>query len=435
MKNNYYPKVFFYRSNLWLVTLLLWLIPYINETNAQLEFDSSITDPFGLVHDATPDQNTAVRLVDIDGDGVLEAFVFKAVGGGTPCCGEIDYYENDGTSALPNFVPADFSSFGIIDNSVIWPREFVDIDGDGDYDLIYLQFAASTPVRLLRNNGTATEPDFADNFEENPFGITLPESPTQPGDLLDGTTPVFEDLDQDGDLDLMYNGHFLGSAPEAFYFAENLTEPGDTIFAAPVKNDYGITYPGGNYHQSVFVDTDGDSDPDLFSTIVSGSSVTVWHFENTPDTSGRAQFTGGPDFWYPFGANTPGFNPTSGTFWDYCGDGDLDLICGGSDGIYFWENHAIDSICVATNEINMEVSLTPNPVLNQLSIVVDSELIMDNVQVKIFDAQGKLYLSQKCETYSQKLSETLDVNHLLPGIYILKIESDGIKAVQKFIKQ
>ena len=234
------------------------------------------------------------------------------------------------------FVLADYSSFGIIEHDLIWPWNFVDIDGDCDYDLTYLVFSTDTPVRILMNEGTATDPDFADVFTQNPYGITLPASVLDPINLVDGVTPAFADLDMDCDLDLVYNGAINGQPDDGYFFAENTGTYYDPSYDLPVRNDYGIQWPGGNYHQSTFVDLDCDGDLDMYAIIV--PELEYRYYENTPDAAGRAQFTTPPQFGYPI--DTVGFSPMSGSYWDHGGDGDLDLLCGGSTGIRFWENTA-----------------------------------------------------------------------------------------------
>ena len=241
-----------------LSTLFFCLFPGINQAQ-DLEYAPPIQNPFGIEYELTEGQHATVRLVDIDGDSVLEAFLFipESFPNGSPCCSEIRYFENTGTSANPVFVPADHSEFGILEHNVIWPWHFVDIDNDGDFDLTYYAFALDAPVRILINNGTSTSPDFANDFLLNPYNIVLPESDALPGNLLDGVTPTFADLDHDCDLDLMYNGRFAGGmADEAYYFAENIGTLDAPNYAAPVKNGYSINFPGGFYHQSNLVDLD-----------------------------------------------------------------------------------------------------------------------------------------------------------------------------------
>ena len=89
------------KKNLYSLTSLLFLFfGMVMTLNAQPEYAPPISDPFGLVFDISPSQTAVwVRLVDIDGDDTLEAFIIKANTSQSPCCGEIEYYET--TGAVP----------------------------------------------------------------------------------------------------------------------------------------------------------------------------------------------------------------------------------------------------------------------------------------------------------------------------------------------
>jgi hypothetical protein len=344
-----------------LTTLVFFLCCYIGISNAQTpQYAPPIQNPFGLEYEVGEDEHIWTRLVDINGDGILEAFIF--IGGdnnGTPCCGEILYFENNGSNAEPDFVAADHSDFGMEEISFLWPWNFLDIDGDGDYDLSYFGFLLDAPVRILMNEGTATEPMFADNFELNPFGITLPESDFPPGNLLDGVIPTFADLDQDCDLDVMLNGRFANNLPdEEYIFSENTGTFYEPEYAALEYSGYGTEFPGGGYHQSTFVDLDCDGDQDMYAVIVTSSGVNMWYHENTPDGTGKAQFTTPPQFWHPLDSVDIRFLPVDGTYWDHGDDGDLDLLCGGTKGIFFWEN-TLNSNC-NYSQLTPEFSISEN---------------------------------------------------------------------------
>ena len=68
--------------------------------------------------------------------------------------------------------------------------DFVDIDGDGDLDA-FIGNNLGTTV-FFHNTGTSTAPDFSRVSTTTPFGLA---------DVGDRSTPVFADIDADGDLD------------------------------------------------------------------------------------------------------------------------------------------------------------------------------------------------------------------------------------------
>lgn len=149
---------------------------------------SSSHAEFSLVDDKfvslTRGQNSTPALADLDNDGDLDLFVGEA-------SGTLNYYRNDGSSAEPKFVLVS-DKYDEID---VGRRSFptlVDIDGDGDYDL--LVGSELDGVRIFMNVGTPELMRFEDaGIIEGVRFQTL-------------VTPEFIDIDGDGDLDLMAGG-------------------------------------------------------------------------------------------------------------------------------------------------------------------------------------------------------------------------------------
>jgi len=108
---------------------------------------------------------TTPALVDLDDDGDLDLLV-GAYNGNM----EIQQYENVGSAASPTFT--------LVNTSIRWTSDSyqwtgapcpVDVDGDGDFDIV-----VGIPGELLyfQNNGSATSPSFSETDSSNPFRST-----------------------------------------------------------------------------------------------------------------------------------------------------------------------------------------------------------------------------------------------------------------------
>ena len=139
----------------------------------------------------TRGSNTTPALVDIDADGDLDLFVGEA-------SGMLNFYRNTGNPANPAFELVS-DEFDAIDVGRRSHPAFVDIDGDGDFDMVVGREEGAGVV--FRNDGTRAEPRFVEDE-----GVLLPLPPLG--------SPVFADLDGDGRPELI-SGNLSGGI---FYF-------------------------------------------------------------------------------------------------------------------------------------------------------------------------------------------------------------------------
>ncbi|MDB6112075.1 MAG: putative peptidase, partial [Pedosphaera sp.] len=166
-----------------------------------------------------------------------------------------------------------------------------DVDGDGDLDFLIAGTEFTSPgsghtyVRLFLNAGNAT------------FTSTTPNLPA----VFDGSFAAWGDYDNDGDLDLFYDGSIYRQDSGSF-----------TLVSSPV--------PGSQEGQAAWGDYDGDGDLDLAVTGEFGFNVFVSRIYRN---DGNSIFT-------LINAPLQGLWFSAAAWADVDGDGDLDLAIAGA---------------------------------------------------------------------------------------------------------
>jgi hypothetical protein len=179
---------------------------------------------------------------DIDNDGDKDLFVGKLDG-------RMTFYRNTGTPQSHLFVQAP-SPVDTINVTQYAAPAFVDIDGDNDVDL----FVGRSNGRLsfYRNDGSSStfQPVLVSTFYQN---------------IIAGqnSIPTFTDIDGDGDQDL-----FIGTSEGRIEYYRNEGTPLNAQFVR-ITNTYGGTAQTQE-SSPVFVDIDGDGDKDLFMGVMKG---------------------------------------------------------------------------------------------------------------------------------------------------------------------
>ncbi len=227
-------------------------------------FSTAEVNQFGLQR--TTDSFGPATQGDIDNDGDLDILV------GNTYYGNLEFFENTGTPEQPQFASGVENPFGI--ESFFLPGdygfpEWVDLDADGDLDLLFGQVGAG--FLFFENIGTPENPNY-DRPQSNPYGLTQGE------EILN--TIAVGDLDGDGDYDLisvegLYDGYYI--LPRLKYF-ENIGSSSNPNFAEPVRDPFGINNLGYYAFFTDLVDIDNDGDIDLFTGEYYGE---LTFYENT----------------------------------------------------------------------------------------------------------------------------------------------------------
>ncbi|MCZ6858577.1 MAG: VCBS repeat-containing protein [Gemmatimonadetes bacterium] len=307
------------------------------------------------------------QLVDIDNDGDLDLFVQEATG-------QLAFFEQAGTPSEPDFV---WRTQAYQDLDIGEWYRFVDMDNDGDYDLLaerrfsYIQYFRNdgspedasftlvadtlkdvngTPIFSDRQNipqvtdidcdgrldlfiglliGTVKRYEEVGRNAENLPLFRLVTDRFQGieivaafGSLHGANTMAFEDIDQDGDQDFFWGDFFEAG----LLFIENIGN-----CATPVLTGEPVAFPVENplqssgYNAPAFGDVDGDGDVDLFVGVLGGAfnpnRTTIDNllfYENEEDgfTARTRRFI----------TNVDMGSESIPAFADLDGDGDLDLL-------------------------------------------------------------------------------------------------------------
>ena len=314
-------------------------ISFSNTASAQY-FAYPVADPFGLTLTSQVIQSPA--FADLDNDGDLDCIKGDMSYSGSSYTLNFVYQENIGSANTPNFSAPNINPFGLsspVSNAglVLQFPKFVDLDNDGDFDILSSivkengGYSFSSDFMYFENIGTTSIPQFA-TAVSNPFGLS-------------DTNMIVHinvcDIDNDGDYDIMSSmtdpsqSYYGGATVTTWH--ENIGSGAIPSFSGAQINPFGLSSIPGFSLQS-FLDLDSDGDFDML-TFAYGYSGGIINYTENQGSSNLANFSSTPTA-NPFGLDISNYEGNIVfSFHDLDGDADNDLI-GGNDeeDILYFEN-------------------------------------------------------------------------------------------------
>ncbi|MEO8233507.1 MAG: FG-GAP-like repeat-containing protein [Ignavibacteriota bacterium] len=334
----------------------------------------------------------SVSLADFDGDGDNDLLSGM-------WDGKFYYFRNDGTSEKPSFnliTTTPFSNFTVTSYSA---PVFVDIDNDGDYDIV--SGADNGQVFLyVNNNGTFTQ------------NTTMFSSI----DVGYRSRPTFADIDNDGDLDLLVGAETSGST--VFY-----TNDGNNVFTLNTTVFSSIAFP--SYTTPTLADIDNDGDYDLTNGSLWGT-VTYYRNDGTATTPvwvrADSMFTG---------IEVDQSSHTA--FADFDGDGRKDMILAEYNGNFTFYKNLFSPITDVENEKVTTLpddyvlyQNYPNP-FNPTTSIQYTISSKQFVTLEIYDILGRevsTLINEEKPAGSYEVR--FDANGLSSGVYFYSLKVNGV---------
>ncbi|WP_369177604.1 FG-GAP-like repeat-containing protein [Candidatus Thiodubiliella endoseptemdiera] len=343
-------------------------------------------------------------LVDIDGDGDLDLVVGESNG-------TLKYYQNTGTTSNPAYEAktGDSNPFNGIDVGNAASPTLADIDGDGDLDLVMGEDNGT--LKYYQNTGTTSNPAYeVKTGGSNPFNSI---------DVGDFSAPTLADIDGDGDLDLVA-GEVYGTLK---YYQNTGTTSNPTYEAKTGDSNPFNGIDVGNLSAPTLADIDGDGDLDL---VVGESAGTLKYYQNTGTTSNPA-----------YEAKTGDDNPFNGidvgdsskpTLVDIDGDGDLDLVVGEANGTlkYYYNQQpsSVDGQVPTFTEKTSDTNVLGEP--SNLVIEFSENIKTNGGIVEIWNSAEKVATISITNANISDTTLTLNPSSLTSGVYYIKMASGVI---------
>jgi len=282
---------------------------------------------------------TRPAFCDLDGDGDKDLFLGHSEG-------TIAYYENTGSNYFALMDTAWLEmEFGYYSSPF-----FLDIDGDGDFDLFIS--SGNQPASLWENIGNPLSPQYI---------LAEEELRDNTGAIIDAFFGTWADIDGDGNLDFFVGDWDYGN----IYYYHNEGSGWNYSLQLITTNLVGTGV--GEWPTPCFCDLDSDGDFDLFIGNFNGN---IWYYRND-GTPLQYNFTFISNNWLGIDVG----DNSSPEFADMDGDGDYDLWVGRDvDGqgtentpgdIFYYENIGTaqnpEFLLITANSLTIDAGLGCGP--------------------------------------------------------------------------
>lgn len=349
--------------------------------------------------------------VDFDNDRDMDMFQAKCGGGVERRNNELHENLGDGT-----FVEIG-NAAGLEDPMQTWSSAWADFDNDGDMDA---WVGASTLNdgfhRLMENNGDGTFTDVIASSGLTNFNSTGIENATY-------------DIDNDGNADIISNGHILFGNGNMTFTVQPSVLPGNNGSFGDLNNDGFVdAFTGSTMYMS-----SGNSNNWLkLNTVGVESNINGIGARVEIETASGTQIRdvrSGEGFAYMSTLNTHfgvGTDTNINTVTVYWPSGIIDVL----------EDEAVNqtiTIIEGSTTFGIEdtmvnnLILYPNPTQDILNLGNITEF--DNPIYTVFDVTGKRVMNAKLTT------DFVDVSKLAQGNYILRVIDNATIKTQRFIKE
>lgn len=370
-------------------------------------------------------QNTTIELCSSETGEIVDLttdITTMILAGQNPWAHQVTFHETqqaaeEGYSTIEN--PA---SYLVVDSHTIYPR--VTRLSDGEFAIGELAFEVlHLPIPA------APDPIVAIDYESDGIGIEYVDLTVQEIQMANGWPDAvfsyytsFESVLNDDPI-VDPNNFLIESSPRVIYVSADITNDSGctslTVFELIVILDQIPEIPDEIGDYEVYdQDEDGFAVFDLTSVIpgIAGTqeNLTVTFYETETDAENKTNVIAQPESYQNI------TNPQTIYVRVETVHGTFAL---GSFVIF-----ANPELGISENGLN-KLQLFPNPVKD--IIYFKSGGKENNVAVSLFSSEGKLLIDN---THSD-LSKGINVSHLQPGIYFLKIESENGSVIRKVVKK